>query len=113
MSWALSNPDKIRFLQAYSQSPLLSPEARKEALFGTFGAVMELLKLAKQQGLFFEYRDELMMEMCHAMFMTSALYFIDNPHIANDEQQHWIAMAMSWNALATPGIQLLLPESEG
>lgn len=113
LSWALAHPDKIRFLLAYYQSPLLSTEARKTVKFETLGVVLELLKLGQQQGLIGEYPDDLMLEMCHSLFMTSAAYFIDHPHLADDEWQQRAAMVIFWNALATPGNQLSPPARDG
>jgi len=108
LNWAVAHPDKVRFLLAYYQSPLLDAEARKTAKFETLGVVLELLILGKQQGLINDLPDELLLEMCHALFMASAAYFIDHPHLANDKRQQQATMTMFWNALATSGNQIPL-----
>ncbi len=106
LGWGLAHPEKIRFLLAYYQSPLLSAEARKTVKFETLGVVLELLQMGQQQGLIGDYPDDLMLEICHSLFMTSAAYFIDHPQLAGDERQQRAALTMFWNALATTGNQL-------
>jgi AcrR family transcriptional regulator len=109
LTWAMAHPDKVRFLLAYYQSPLLSTEARKTVKFETLGVVLELLQLGQQQGFIADYPDDLMLEMCHTLFMTSAAYFIEHPQLAADGRQQRAAMAIFWNALATPGHQISPP----
>lgn len=106
MAWALAHPDKIRFLLAYYQSPFLTAETRKTAKFETLGFVLELLKMGRQEGVIADHPDDLMMEMCHTLFMTSAAYFIDHPQLREDTEHQQAAMAMFWNALAKPGHQI-------
>lgn len=103
MEWALSHPDKLRFLLAYYQSPVLTPETRRTAKFETLGFVLELIKVGQARGELANYPHELMMEVCHSLFMASAGHFIDHPDQAADPEQHQAAMTIFWNALAAPG----------
>ncbi|TKB48666.1 TetR/AcrR family transcriptional regulator [Ferrimonas sediminicola] len=106
MAWALDHPDKIRFLLAYYQSPVLTPATRRTAKFDTLGFVLELIKMGQARGELAPYPHELMMEACHSLFMASAGYFIDHPEQAADPRQQEGAMAIFWNALAAPGHRL-------
>lgn len=100
MRWSLDNPDKLRFLLAYYQSPFLTSQAKKKAKFETLSMVWDMIEEGQKQGIIADYPLELMMEVCHTLFMTSAAYLIDHPDAANDPRQQHAALSLFWNAMA-------------
>lgn len=100
IEWAMENPLKQRFFQQYSQSATINKAIKQQALASVYQLLEPLLVQGQQQSLVADYPMDLMLETCHGQFLTLSHFYIEQPHLWQNERYKQASFQLFWQAIS-------------
>ncbi len=100
VEWALAHPEALQFLQIAGLQGGEDRARRHEAISELLPFVPALLARGQAEGILRPVPFDLALEHCHSQFMSTAAFFIGEPHKASQPQYRDAAFSLFWQSLA-------------
>lgn len=103
LQWFVCHPEKLAYLKLYYASPLVSPDARSQALEEIFSFLFELIHQGQALGLFQHLPSDFLVRFIESSMFNTASYITEKPEQDNDEMRlHSFLMVLQAISLSPP-----------